>query len=460
MALDRSKFKTTVVANIVEQDKELASSLGRDGGNYAQYIKLEDGDNLLRIYPAHPEEDGGGDAFAEPKVTVFIPMMVPDYDSNRQPLIDKTGRPILKESVRSVFNARIHGNLPKDLIEEYCRISLHNLEEALKVVQDPVEKSKITEKINRIKGNYALKMNGLNYRSAWVMYVDRIVGSSKTFGPIEIGVAVKEGINKTAASTDSGNNPLATDPFTDLDTGRAIIVKYNSKATKPQDYYSVSLDNVTIPEVHAGKTFVVPRMFPLDDDQLESFMKVTPLAKRFKNCFTKRDFDLQMEGLEFFDQKYNIDTFQDMEFINVCEEIQVLVPEPETTEEQAAAAEAGTAPIDTTSAPQTVVKEEEPTGDAFDFMTRAELGAWHKENKSGVLIKPTMTDDDVRNLARQHVIDSNIAPEEASEEEYTDEDAAEEVPTGEPEPQPETTQTTTLDRIAAMKAKAGIGAKK
>lgn len=464
MALDRSKFKSTVVANIVEQDKELASTLGRDGGSYQKYIKFEDGDNLLRIYPAHPEEDGGGDAFAEPKVTVFLPMMVPERDGNGQ-VIMENGVPKLKESSKSVYNSRIHGNTPKDLVEEYVRMATENLEEDLKICQIPAEKSKITEKLNKLKGNYAMKIQGINYKSTWVMYVDRIVGNSKTFGPIEIGVAVKEGINTVAASTDSGSNPLATDPFTDLDTGRCVLVKYNKSATKPQDYYKVSLDNTLIPTVIAGQTYQLPRTFPLSDEQLEMFMKVTPLAKRFKNCFTRRDFELQFEGLSFFDTKNGIGLFQDANFISVCEEIDAYYPE---VDENAATEEsedhATAAPIVAETAQ--VVKEE-PTGDAFDFMDRKELGEWHKDKRTGVLVKPTMTDDDLRNLARQFELDqANIA--EAQEHEAVAEEQqpaveaevaeqAQQEPAVEATPAEETTTTTTVDRIAAMRAKAGIG---
>lgn len=468
MALDRSKFKSTVVATIVEQDKELASSLGRDGGSYSKYIKFEDGDNLLRIYPAHPEEDGGGDAFAEPKVTVFIPMMVPERDGNGQVIIEN-GRPKMKESVKSVYNSRIHGNTPKDLVEEYVKISIENLEEDLKICQDPVVKSQIVEKLNRLKGNYALKIQGLNYKSAWVMYVDRIVGNSRTFGPVEIGVAVKEGINTVAASADSGTNPLATDPFTDLDSGRAILVKYNSKATKPQDYYKVSLDNALIPTTIAGQTYQLPRTFPLTDDQLEQFMKVTPLAKRFKNCFTRRDFELQFEGLSFFDTKYGIGTFQNSTFLSVCEEIDAYYPEmPEEGEEnsQETSAPITASPIDTSTA--NVAQQQEETGDAFDFMDRKELTDWHKANKTGVLVKPTMTDDSLRDLARQF---SNPVSheEESSNEEQQEEQVFDPSPVAEqvdntvgeqPHQQSEevveTTQTTTLDRIAALRAKTGL----
>lgn len=455
MAFDRSKFKPTVVAAVIEQDKELASSLGRDGGTYTKYLKFEDGNNLLRIYPAHPEDVGGGDMFAEPKVTVWLPMMVVERDSNGQEIIEG-GRPKMKESSRTVFNSRIHGNTEKDLVEEYVRMATEMLEEDLKVCQDPVEKSKIEDKLHRLRGNYKLKIQGLNYKQAWVMYVDRIVGNTHTFGPIEIGPAVKDRLNSLAAAGDSGEGGvIVTDPFTDPDTGRAILVKYNSKATKPQDYYNTELDQVTIPTKIEGRTYPIPRTFPLSDDQLEQFMKVTPLAKRFKDCFTRRDFDLQSEGLQFFDAKYGIGLFQNNEFLDVYEEIDAYYPE--LTEENNQQGESNneqstTAPI---QGEEVTHVEEEPVGDAFDLMTRKELGDWHKNNRTGILIKPTMSDDDIRNSARNwEYQQAEEAQVEAEQEQPAAVVEQQEQPVQQA-PQA-TTQTTASDRIAAMRAKAGV----
>jgi hypothetical protein len=462
MALDRSKFKSTVVATVVEQDKELASSLGRDGGSYTKYIKFEDGENLIRIYPPHPEEDGGGDVFAEAKVTTFLPMMVVEKDNNRQDIMEN-GRPKLKESVRSVFNSRIHGNTPMDLVEEYIKMASENLEEDLKVVQDPVAKSQIVEKLNRIKGNYALKIQGIGYKQAWVMYIDRIVGQSATFGPIEIGPAVKDRLNAIAASSDSANNPLATDPFTDLDNGRAVKVFYNKSASKPQDYYKAELDNVLTPTVIAGQTYNLPRTFPITDEQLEAFNKVTPLAKRFKNCFTRRDFELQFEGLSFFDKKHGINLFQNSAFIDVCEQIDAYYPEiEEEAEKETSATHHATTPLDNVqpikaeAAPVPVVEE---NVDQFTMMSRKELGDWCKLNKVGLLIKPTLSDENIRDHARQWLAGQDAMAQMQSEnyEEYASEVTDEQLEAAAPvEEQQTTTQTTVTDRLAAMKAKAGI----
>lgn len=446
MALDRSKFKATSIAKAVEQDQEIAASLGKSRSGFTGYIKLEDGVNIIRIYPPHAEEDGGGEVFAEPKVTVFLPMMVPERDSQGQEIIEN-GRPKLKEGVKSVFNSRIHGNTEKDLVEQYVSIGLKKLEREMEGQSDPKKVAEITEKINRLKGNYALKIQGLNYQSKWALYADRIVGKTATFGTLEIGAAIKERLNSLAASTDSENNPLATDPFTDIEEGRAVVITYNKSATKPQDYYKTELDAVMEDAVIAGKTYKMPRLFPLTDEQLEVFDKAEPLKKRFVNVFSRKDFNLQMEGLEYFDQKHKIGLFQDDEFIAVCEEIDGYYPDDTTNEED------GSGVIETQATHAPVVADE-PEHDMFDLMDRKELGDWHRANKSGVIVKPTIKDDQLRDMAREHLAameeEGGLEAEEVNSNE--DDSQAEETQVEEVQ----TTKTTTLSRIAAMRAKAGV----
>lgn len=448
MSLDRSKFKATSVAATVEQDKELAASLGRDGGNYTKYLVFEDGPNLLRIYPPHPEEDGGGDVFAEPKVTVFLPMMVPERDANRQ-VIMENGRPKLKESVKSVFNSRIHGDTPKDLVEEYISLALKRLEEALEHTQDPAEKAIITNKLNAVRGNYALKIQGLKYTQKWVMYVNRIVGQTHTFGPIEIGPAVKEALNKIAANVDNGEGAITTDPFTDIEDGRAVKVVYNKNATKPQDYYNVQIDSTFVKQVIAGQPYNLPRQFPLTDEQLEAFMKVTPLKKRFRGVFKRSDFKLQFEGLEFFDKKHQIGLFQDEEFLNIFEEIDAYYPEDEDEVNAENQSEGNVGVIDTSSNP--VIAEEEYNGDMFELMDRKELGDWHRANKTGFLVKPTLTDEQIREAARDFL--NSQSQEE--EEEVVQEEVAEEQNV----PETPSVKGTAQSRLAAMRAKTGVSEK-
>lgn len=447
--LDRSKFKATSVAQTIQKDSELNQSMGRDGGSRTDYIKFDNGANLIRIYPPHPEEDGGGNTFAEPKVTVFLPMMVVQRDDRGQEMIDpSTRRPIVKESVKSVFNSRIHGNTPKDLVEEYINYSRERLEEDIKVCQDSKTKAFLQSKVEAITGNFMKKIQGLKYKTAWVMYVDKMVGNTPKFGMLEIGPAIKDRLNSLAASTDTAGDPLATDPFTDIELGRAVIVTYNKDATRAQDYYKTELDNSMTNQVIANRTYQLPRTFPFSDDQLEKFMKVTPLAKRFQGAFKKRDFQLQLEGLEFFDTKNQIGTFEDSRWLEICEEIAGYYPDEDEQESTAKVEEK-----DDRNPKVDIV--DASNEDMFDAMTRKELAAWLKTNKTGILVKPMMSDDQIRELAREWIGDQEALEgsdvEDQVEEEQPSELEVEEQPSITTQAPEATATISPTDRLAAMR---------
>lgn len=460
MALDRSKFKATSIAAAQKQDEEIKESLGKNRGGFTGYIKLDDIGpdpknkipNVIRIYPPHAEEDGGGDVFAEPKVTCFLPMLVPEKDQQGNEMLDKHGRPVLKEGQKSVFNARIHGNLELDLIEEYVRIGLERLNEAKKNETDKAKLALIDNQIMQLVGNFKMNIKGLKYNQRWAMYVDHIKGDVRNFGTLEIGPAVKDRLNQIAATSDSGDKAISTDPFTDIEEGKAVYIYFNKNAKKSSDYYQTELDPVLVPTVLAGRTYNLPRMFPLSDEQLEAFDKVEPLAKRFKGVFTRRDFELQLEGLQYFDNKNNIELFSDEEFLAICEEIDAQVPEVEESAE-GGDVEGNEGGVLTA---ETVVEYNEPEQDMFDLMDRKELGDWHRVNKTGTIVKPTVKDDQLRDLAREFVA--------AQEEETTNEEEGDENPFeggDEEEGQSEaeqTTQTTTkpLSKLEQMKLKAGV----
>lgn len=452
MAL-RSKFRATNVSTIKEKDQEIAESLGRKGKQYTEYLKIEDGENLFRIYPPHPEDMGGGDVFAEPKVVIFLPMLVEEKDDKGNVIMER-GRPRLIEKNKSVFNSRIHGGLEKDLVEEYIKLALKNFDEELERVQDPEEQLEIKDKIELIKGNFSKKIQGLKFNQSWVMYVEKIRGTEKKFGLLEIKPAVKNRLNELAVATDTADSPIAMDPFTDPDEGRAIKIIYDSKAKQISDYYKTEIDSAFEKKNINGAIYNMPRLFPLTDERLEEFIKETPLAQKFRNVFTQRDFQLQITGLEYFDNKHKLGIFNSPEFIEILEEISVTVPEDkESTENLDKVSshqydEDDYAPIDVGER----VNEDFESKDEFDLMTRKELHQWHRDNQTGIQIVPTMSDDQIREYARNFVQDMEMADVSEDEEEQNvpeSEEAKQEVVQEKVEEQ----KMSARERIAAMKKK-------
>lgn len=413
MAIDRSKFKSTLVAKNEEKDKETAAAMGiKGGGARADQLKITDGRNLFRIYPPHPED--GGEVFAEPCARVFLPIYAQEKDADGNPQFEK-GKPKMKEFSKPIFNSRMHGGTPKDLVEEYVNLAKKIAEDEFDI-NDQVSKNKKTLFLDKVCGRFSKtaseRLPGLLYKTLYAMYVDKIEGTVKTFGKIEVGQFVKGELNKIAANEEE-DDPLATDPFTDLEFGRAVVINYNSKAAKPGDYYSVQLDSQIDKQGRA-------RFFPLTDEQLETFSKVPSLVKLFKNAFKRKDFENQLAGLEYFDSKYELGIFEREEFTAIIEEINEYYPEEgaeeKPKEELKKAAQPLAKKVEVKAAVAQIEEGEEELDDmnldrkplveereedVYDSMNRTELIALKKENNLTVKIFTTDDEEMVRTKIRE-----------------------------------------------------------
>lgn len=396
MTFDRSKFKATRAVELKQDDKRTESTV-RNRTASADYldipekaVKAAKGTKTytMRIFPYHPE--GGGRLFAEAKVVHWLKVMLPKRDSEGKVETDNKGKEILELKSKPIFNSRIHAGTPKDIIEEYIKF-------AEKVAKENYPSNEANQKayLEPIYGGFNSKFDGLMARQSWVAYAYSLNSDgSKDFGRWEIGKAVKDRLNKISA-IEGANDPLGTDPFTDLAEGRYVKVTYNGSATKSQDYYTTELD--TSFDKKSGKV----NFAPLSDADLEKFMACPSLHKMFVDVYKMKDYDMAIDGLNHFDsqayevkidgksEKITYGLFGYEEFLNTCEEISnyYAVEGVETTGE-------------------VQEEEEEETSDAVDVkeddenpfleMDREELIEWARDNRTGIVITKKMTDDAVR----------------------------------------------------------------
>lgn len=419
----RKKMKASPVAALESQDQQLEKAMGtsRDRGDV---LKIENGRNVFRIYPPHEEIDPVSKkpcTFAEEKVVTYLPAMVKDYDSDGKVKKDSNGNDLMKLGRKPVFNAKIHGRSSKDAVEEFIRIALENAKLLFPDNEDERKKFLLP-----IYGQYskdpAARINGITYNAGWAVYADKIVGDTKTFGKLEFGKAVKQGLNSVAA-IEGGDDPMGTDPFTDIDEGRAVIVLFDNKATQASDYYKVAIDPSTETVNVNGRDLKVQKTYPLSDKQIEDFYKHDSLAKIYRNVFTRKDLELQIEGLRRVEEqskttqggKYELGVFDSDEFQNILEQLCEIYPavseddsENTTQEEQDAPMSAETPAVEekeeevettTTTSPKGKLL---PGEDEFDLMERDELKAYAKDNNTGVLVRPAavMPDEMLREALR------------------------------------------------------------
>lgn len=305
---DRSKLKATSMAVLEAQEKEQEVKRPTSGGNFDRnYLTVENGDNKFRIFPAHP--DGGGQSFAEAKCVSFLSVRTAVKDDKGQP----TGEYEIKR--RPVFNAKVHGNLPKDLVEEYLRVAKKIA--IPEFTEDAEEQKKIWNKI--------VGMEGVKPIDTWAVYAAKIEGETWNLGLLELKKSMKSQLTERALEFTSGD-VQSPDPYSDPDDGVCIII--NKSGQKLDTEYKVSLETRK-----AGKfnTEYVPT--PIPDEVLEQWAKLKPLHETYVDVFTRKDFELQLDGLQRFDQelakqKYPIRVFERPEFLAVVDELLELVPEP------------------------------------------------------------------------------------------------------------------------------------
>lgn len=429
MAVDRKQFASTKVTTLKSQEKEVKKQVATSYSNKdkVDWLTIEKGSNKLRIFPAHPESD----SFIYPRCTVWL---------EREISYEKEGEQVIEIVKRPVFNSKVHGGTPKDLVEEYVKFATKMLEEEIAVEQDEETKKKLEDKLATIQH----WQNGIKYKTGWCCYANKIVDGQKHFGQIELTPGIKEKLNELSIVEDA-DDPIQTDPFTDVDDGKAVIVSKTVEAKKLKN-------GKTKDETKYGVTIEFRGNYALSDKELEDFAKVDPLSKIYKNSFRMRDFELQLEGIKIYDKKNKLGVLDYDAFLDIVEEIKGYYPESDSEAENDSEA------------------YETETGDQFDSMDRNGLKKWIATNcpNKEVVVRTTDDDDEIREKIREflaikeepEVGDEELPEEEAPEEENDlpwDENGNDIRPKGEDKKSSEKKSTAKKTSASAdVKAKLGL----
>lgn len=388
----RKKLEAKPISVVQEQEKEVNQKVGKRN-NRAGYVDIDEGDNKLRLYPAHP----GTASWMYPCVTYFVPV----YKENKE------------LGVKPVFNSKVHGNTEKDIVEEYRKFLR---EETLGHLEGPA----LEEALKPIERNG--KFN-LSPKTDWICYADKYSNNKKVdFGRAKFTPGTKNKMEGLTAIEDP-DQPIVLDPFTDQDDGIALILNYNPKAkTKDgkKDYKNFYTPSLEQRQIDKFKFEYVPT--PLTEKEIDEFLKVDTLESMYKNCYRLKDFNLALSGLEIIDNECKFGVLRDPRFLKIVEEIRNYYPEGE---------------------------EEEEEGDELDKLDRTGLKQLivNEFGRGVITVMKNMSDDDIREairLKRDEVQNQQELPEEESE-----------VPEEEPDPEePEAFDENTKEEqedLSAMK---------
>lgn len=387
MAFNRDKFKATSTDVLKKKIKEEDETLGTGGGR-SGYHEINDGSNKFRIYPKHP----GSETFYEPKTVHWL-------------TVEVDGQP----KRRTVFNSVVHGGTKLDVCNEYIRMAKDHLQST--------DDDEATEKLSKITDG----QQGLLPSTVWVCYADKMTKdgekTKKKFAQLELKKTMRDGMNKLSLTEDD-DEAIVTDPFTDINDGKAVIISKEGSGVKTK--YSVVLaKNPT----------------KLTDEELEIFDKVKPLSELFRNVYKKSDFDLACDGLRYFDEENEIGLWETDEWEEMLEKIKKQydgkkspVSEKSSKDDKKSTKKASK-PVDEDEENDEVVEEEEAeeVGEEeaeseevdLDELDRAGLKGIIKSNSLDIIVKTSMSDDDIREAIRSAVAGGE---EETEEEEEAEEE--------------------------------------
>jgi hypothetical protein len=463
MAIDRSKFKASTASQLVQADKDLNKGLGKKD-KQGKGHDIDEGNNLFRIYPAHP--DSVSQLFVVPFAEVYLPAMVQERDKDGKPVLEN-GQPKMKLGVKPVYNAVVHGNKPKDLIVEYINL-MNKKAKSLNLDKDGYKKFMLPVYGAFNNANPKASVQGMNYKAQHILYADKYPAANPAAKPIfdelRIGAGIKKRLNALSA-LESANDPMGTDPFSDIEDGRAIRI-LKQKSDDPNLIYTTELDSSTENQVINGKTYKVNKTYPLSDEQLEKLMQQEPLDVKYgKKLATRKNFETQLAGLEIIDNKYNLGIFGSDEWNEIVLECDEYYPETDAVETSTKTAYTST---DEDNAPEII------NSDEFDLLDRKELQTYARDNKTGIIVKPTMTDDVIREALRtwkkNYTIPHVALP---TDEDYQEEETEEVEPVTKPvviqkeqdtfladmnAANPSTETLSAKDKLAAMRARKGVAA--
>jgi hypothetical protein len=280
--IDLSQFEETPIRSLKKANKEDDDRVGASAGR-GNNLKLVDGTNTLRFAP---KRKGEAKFFIQKRVT-WLPNPKDDGTIGR----------------RAFEDSCISNGLKFDIINEYLRFAQETLpgkgkagSAALAILTDRGTGGK-----NDAKGLFP-KPGYVGY--AWLKKVsgDEV---NFEFGEYEFGRAVRDGLD-TCCQVEDPEEEIATDPFTSIKDGHAVLIKYDSKAKKAADYYKVSLSK---------------KPTPLNHEMLLELQAAPTLTSKYRNNYTLRDMESALKAIEYYDADHGIDLCSTDEWEAVVERV-------------------------------------------------------------------------------------------------------------------------------------------
>lgn len=303
MTFDRSKYKPAAVAAVVEQQSTVEDATNNYKSGAKDWVEVKEGINKFRIFPAH--EGTKDNLYIFPKVVNWLPIQVwvekGDAKKKEVKETEVEKNPAKYEQIiknKPIFNSKVHGNTPKDLVEEYSKFAVAHF------------KDQFSDKKDLDKKLFAILdwQKGIGAKTTYICYAKKVgVDGSSTFGRLEINKSVKDALN-ILSNRESENGAIVMDPFTHPDSGKAIQVKWDKNEPDNKKKYTTTL--------------LWENNWPLSDEELIKFEEsYDKLEDIYTNCYKRTDFAKQLAGLELLDAEHKYNLFTHDAWLDIVEEI-------------------------------------------------------------------------------------------------------------------------------------------
>lgn len=258
-----------------------------------------------------------------PRKTVKLPIECAVYDKDGK----DTGKKEIRQ--RDVFTSDIHSNRMngEDAVLTYIS-HVYNLAND---IQDKEERAKFLYPISGYRNKQKQWIWGMKAMLNYVAYVWAENDVYRLDLRPDWWKKMKNISMERAGGSDDGIINL--DIFSDPDEGYPLIVNVTTDENKKKNF------DITCGMPDANKRQTWDDFFAKNrvSDEVFGIMEELPtLDDMYVDVFSRKDWDMQLEGLERIDEEQSYGIFQDDVFLNKLEELDKLVPEEDEIKEKKA----------------------------------------------------------------------------------------------------------------------------
>lgn len=301
---------TGIISGAKKNERRFFSS----DSSYTGFHNIVDaGDYIFRVCPPHDK----GDAAYFPFRFSQLPVEVDEYKDG-----EKTGEKVVKN--KKIFIATQHCDaMDVDPIELYIEYVMERANDEFDSKED---RKKFTAPIFGFRGKDKKWVWGITPSTEYVCYA---FDTESKLGRLQL----REGwLNDLLKAANDGEGEMPdVDPYSDPVEGHPFKITKQQDANKKWEYPIVKIN----PNSSTKETWeAFYERTALTESQMKELQSKEPLRKLYINSYTKRDFDLALEGLRRFDKKWEYGIFNNTEFIEKLEELALKVPaDPEQENE-------------------------------------------------------------------------------------------------------------------------------